>query len=49
MEFHGVKIDFIGLAAVIAAIATLVSKLKSNTKKKEENRAETDTIDPVKD
>lgn len=39
MEFHGIKIDFIGLAAVVAAITALYSKMKANSKKKEVNDA----------
>ncbi len=35
MEMNGVKIDFVGLAAVIMAVAALYAKLKSNSKRKE--------------
>jgi mannose/fructose/N-acetylgalactosamine-specific phosphotransferase system component IIC len=46
MDFHGVKLDFVGLAAVIMAIATLYSKVKSNSKKKEEkDGSKTDSKD----
>ncbi len=33
MEFHGVKIDFMGLAAAISAVVALVTALKGNAQK----------------
>lgn len=46
MEWSGVKVDFIGLAAVIAAIATLYSKIKAHNKKKDEKH---DTENHIED
>ena len=41
MEFHGIKIDLVGLAAAITAVASLLSVLKGH-KQKEKNNARKD-------
>jgi mannose/fructose/N-acetylgalactosamine-specific phosphotransferase system component IIC len=43
MEYRGLKLDLIGLAAVIAAITALYSKVKAHNKRKGQKHDEKDS------
>jgi hypothetical protein len=46
VEWQGFKIDLIGVAAVITAIAALVSKIKATRNKEKTDARKTDSFKP---